>query len=93
MLTLGLSVMCHVLFSIWIHGYLASWDISPVPPWEFRAIDLWGMVRKLRHFFPDPFGYQGPIDIQTGCPGVSCNTLLPEAVTMFHEITGTLLWV
>lgn len=28
LLTLGLSVICHVLFSVWIHGYQASWEPS-----------------------------------------------------------------
>lgn len=91
LLTLGLSVTCHILFSIWIHGHQASWELRPLQ--GILSIDLWLTALQLLHIFLEQFGYQGLMDIEAGSPGVSSNILLPQVATWFIWSAGTFLQV
>lgn len=92
LLTLGLSVICHFLFSIWIHGYQASWSLLR-PLQGVLPIDPWHMAMHLLLIFLVQLGCQGLVDIQDGSSGLSFNILLPELATWFLWIAGTFLQV
>lgn len=91
LLTLGLSVICHVLFSVWIHGYQAGWEPSQALL-GFCPLTS-GTWQWSYHVFLAHFGYQALMDVQAGSPGLSFNIFLPEAATWFLWVAGTFLQV